>query len=138
MPFRPVEYKKIRKRSNSKFIALLVHSVPSSILQFTAEASTNALATSRFQTSCLLPPSANFLILTVFKPIDEESLVEIVRLRLCVKVMPPVLESLIKSKLQQYPNPLLAEETADQLKEKGKINLSHAFPLLVVPQFLWV
>lgn len=69
----------------------------------------------------------------------EIDLLEIVRQRLHVKVMPPVLEVLLKSKLAQYPNPLLAQETADQLNEKGLVEIDeitgqgNPFPLPLFP-----
>lgn len=53
------------------------------------------------------------------KGIDVPFLIEIIKSRLGMKALPPQLQKQLEAKMGEYPNPLVAIETADQLNALG-------------------
>eukprot|EP01125_Pyxidicula_operculata_P022380 TRINITY_DN910_c1_g1_i1.p1 TRINITY_DN910_c1_g1~~TRINITY_DN910_c1_g1_i1.p1 ORF type:complete len:2117 (+),score=467.99 TRINITY_DN910_c1_g1_i1:912-6353(+) len=58
--------------------------------------------------------------------LNEQELIEIVKQRINVKLLPTQVEEMLINKIKQYPNPLLAQETADLIKEKGLLETNES------------
>lgn len=61
-------------------------------------------------------------------------LIEIIKSRLKMKALPPQLQKQLEAKMGEYPNPLVAIETADQLNALGNFFFIYGeiFPFLAL------
>jgi hypothetical protein len=60
------------------------------------------------------------LFLTRASGIEVPYLIEIIKSRLKMRALPPQLQKQLEAKMGEYPNPLVAIETADQMNALGE------------------